>query len=623
MADISDLIIKMRADAADVEQGFNRASASLDQFINKLKTPQVLKVSVVTSFATVAGATGAAKIGQMFYDQADAAEKATTAVEKYKESISKEMTGAYDAISAGMEKQTSAISSITMAIFRDSANATAAYSDYMNDLIERNAGSWFDFAESVGTAVGWVTKGILSVAATLAWLGESATIILDDLYSKWMKVWDEMKRPVTELYNWAVEKLGWILDSVKWLLEAVGMTGGMTSTLVSPEAMTKIQTSFDALKKGVSGIWDAKGRAPHEKVAKAAGGAAKTDKYVDTDEAYLRLLKEQVKFYDGVTAGLRQMRDEKLAIIDADQKMLDIERLVSLSEEDYLKATLGNLEAKVQAQRDLISARLQWSNIVDAKDVEELERQEKLLEVQKRRVQVEEMLRRDPVAGTTKALADLSNQYQSTGKLMEDYTRGLFMSMEGYFAAFCDTGKFEFKDFVRSALINLNTLLFKIAVLEPMANNLRTAIQGIGGGRGGGFLGGIPGGGFGSDLFSLFGGSSGMFFAKGAAFESGNVTRMARGSIVNSPTVFPMASGMGLMGEAGPEAVIPLKRTASGDLGVQGGAGGSTYNITINANDAQSFYEMCRRNPSAITDPVERALQGNQSIRRTIMRTAK
>jgi len=60
MSTISDLIIKMRADAADVQAGFDKASASLDHFINKLKTPQVLKVSVVTSFATIGGATPAA-----------------------------------------------------------------------------------------------------------------------------------------------------------------------------------------------------------------------------------------------------------------------------------------------------------------------------------------------------------------------------------------------------------------------------------------------------------------------------------------------------------------------------------------------------------------------------------
>jgi lambda family phage tail tape measure protein len=344
------------------------------------------------------------------------------------------------------------------------------------------------------------------------------------------------------------------------------------------------------------------------------------DRYVDTEEAYLRLIKEEAKFYDGIAAGLKAVADQKNFIIDADQKMLDIERLVSLSEEDYLAATLANHERRVQVQRDLIAERLKWNNVIDAREMDELDRAEKLLEIQKERVRIEEILRKDPLAGATKALSDLQREYESYGKLMEDYTVGVFRTMEYAFAEFCDTGQFRFKDFVRSALIQLNTLLFKIAVLEPMAKSLSAALQGGGGGGGGGFgglLSGLFGGGGGGDLFSMFGGSSGMFFAKGGLIP------YAAGGIVQAPTVFPMASGMGLMGEAGPEAVIPLKRTASGDLGVQAGAGGATYNITIQAADAQSFYEMCRRNPSAITDPIERALQGNQSIRRTIMRTAK
>ena len=357
------------------------------------------------------------------------------------------------------------------------------------------------------------------------------------------------------------------------------------------------------------------------KVEGKAGKAKAEEKYVDTEEAYLKLLKEEAKFYDGISSGLKAVVDQKNFIIDADQKMLDLQRLMGMSEEDYLAATLYNLEAKVQAQRDMIQARLTWNNVIDAKEMDELDRAEKLLEIQKERVRIEEILRKDPLAGATKALSDLQREYESYGKLMEDYTVGVFRTMEYAFAEFCDTGQFRFKDFVRSALIQLNTLLFKIAVLEPMAKSLSAALQGAGGGGGGGGFGGLLsglfGGGGGGDLFSMFGGSSGMFFAKGGLIP------YAAGGIVTRPTVFPMANGMGLMGEAGPEAVMPLKRTASGDLGIQAAGGGSVININISAADAQSFYEMCRRNPSGITDPVERALQGNQSIRRTIMRTAK
>jgi lambda family phage tail tape measure protein len=56
--------------------------------------------------------------------------------------------------------------------------------------------------------------------------------------------------------------------------------------------------------------------------------------------------------------------------------------------------------------------------------------------------------------------------------------------------------------------------------------------------------------------------------AKGNAFDRGRVVAMANGGIVTGPTLFPMARGMGLMGEAGPEGVLPLKRGRDGRLGV-------------------------------------------------------
>jgi hypothetical protein len=87
-------------------------------------------------------------------------------------------------------------------------------------------------------------------------------------------------------------------------------------------------------------------------------------------------------------------------------------------------------------------------------------------------------------------------------------------------------------------------------------------------------------------LDSLLGG---LFsgFAKGAAFQAGGVTAFASGGVVNSPSFFPMSGGRtGLMGEAGPEAIMPLTRTSGGELGVKAVGGGSTVvaptiNITV------------------------------------------
>jgi tape measure domain-containing protein len=69
--------------------------------------------------------------------------------------------------------------------------------------------------------------------------------------------------------------------------------------------------------------------------------------------------------------------------------------------------------------------------------------------------------------------------------------------------------------------------------------------------------------------------------AHGNAFDAAGVQAFARGGsftnqIVSQPTMFKFARGTGLMGEAGPEAVMPLKRMANGDLGVRSENGGGS-----------------------------------------------
>ncbi|MDX0218602.1 hypothetical protein GOC40_11430 [Sinorhizobium meliloti] len=95
----------------------------------------------------------------------------------------------------------------------------------------------------------------------------------------------------------------------------------------------------------------------------------------------------------------------------------------------------------------------------------------------------------------------------------------------------------------------------------------------------GGVLGGI-----GSWFGGLFGGGSsdpwaGLRMANGGVFSAGRVTAFAKGGaftnqVVDRPTLFPFAKGAGLMGEAGPEAIMPLRRDASGRLGVSAAIGG-------------------------------------------------
>jgi len=105
---------------------------------------------------------------------------------------------------------------------------------------------------------------------------------------------------------------------------------------------------------------------------------------------------------------------------------------------------------------------------------------------------------------------------------------------------------------------------------------------------------------------------AGMPFANGGAFSQGKVMPFAKGGIVGAPTTFPMRGGRGLMGEAGPEAIMPLARGPNGRLGVQAG-GGRAVNVVMNITtpDVQGF----QRSQAQVAAQVSRALARGQRNR--------
>ncbi|QHQ34559.1 phage tail tape measure protein [Algicella marina] len=115
-----------------------------------------------------------------------------------------------------------------------------------------------------------------------------------------------------------------------------------------------------------------------------------------------------------------------------------------------------------------------------------------------------------------------------------------------------------------------------------------------------GAIGGLLSSGFGN----LFGGG----FAKGGVMTSGRVQAFAKGGVVDGPMNFGLRGGrIGLMGEAGPEAIMPLTRGADGSLGVRAAGGSRGVHVTMNVTtpDVAGF----SRSQSQIAAQMSRAMR--------------
>jgi phage-related minor tail protein len=111
----------------------------------------------------------------------------------------------------------------------------------------------------------------------------------------------------------------------------------------------------------------------------------------------------------------------------------------------------------------------------------------------------------------------------------------------------------------------------------------------------------------------LFGGLAGsaLPFAKGGVLQQAMPVPFADGGVVSAPVAFPLRGGrMGLAGEAGPEAILPLARGCDGRLGVHADGAAAQTNITVNIStpDVEGF----RRNRGEIGAQIARAAARGQ-----------
>lgn len=155
-----------------------------------------------------------------------------------------------------------------------------------------------------------------------------------------------------------------------------------------------------------------------------------------------------------------------------------------------------------------------------------------------------------------KGLRDGVKTYlESIGTLasnISDATSRTLSGLEDQLVQFVTTGKASFRDLAQSVLADMARIVARQMIIKPILMGLNALIPGL------------------------------KLSANGNIFDAQGIQPFAMGGIVDRPTLFPFAKGVGLMGEAGPEAIMPLKRGADGKLGVAGG-GGQT-NVTVNVD---------------------------------------
>ena len=151
------------------------------------------------------------------------------------------------------------------------------------------------------------------------------------------------------------------------------------------------------------------------------------------------------------------------------------------------------------------------------------------------------------------SLRQYYDSLKNFGGQVADSVKGAFQGLEDQLTSFVTTGKANFTDLANSIIADIARIAIRQAIIRPL----------VGG------------------VFDLFGIPKS---AMGNVFAQNGIQKFARGGIIDKPTLFPFANGIGLMGEAGPEAIMPLRRGRDGRLGVQTANGGGGVSVVVNVD---------------------------------------
>lgn len=191
-------------------------------------------------------------------------------------------------------------------------------------------------------------------------------------------------------------------------------------------------------------------------------------------------------------------------------------------------------------------------------------------------------------------------QMKTVDSLVKAFDRGFDRIGSSITEAFVkgEDAALTFQSVVEGVLSELIQTVLDFALLSPLKGGLESVLKSVftGGGLGGGLD--FTGGGFAID-------PANVAFRQGGAMSGGRLVKMAKGAVLGGPTLFPLAKGAAIAREtARDEAVVPLTRTNSGDLGVS--AVGMGSNVVVNViNNAGADVSVNRRQTTGGAEEID------------------
>lgn len=358
-----------------------------------------------------------------------------------------------------------------------------------------------------------------------------------------------------------------------------------------------------------------------------------TDKEFEAANAQQKALKDLEKQFQTVNLSWLDYKGlaEEAAAIRFDQQYSDLKKIAEINGQTEISAMIADLEKGAIASAKFSAALAPVQSMFSS-----LQYSEQMLSVSQQLGGVGELgslaqlgkLRRGQFEELTiqlEKLKEVINSGDATPKMVEDFRqldlqlKQLQAGLDPLGAKFADVFSgamedplFDFLEGTKSAgeafSSMINQMISDLGRLA-MQDGLSRLFKSMGGGSG---------------FFSYLGGLFGN--AKGGVYSSPGLSAYS-GQIVSQPTVFAFAKGAGLMGEAGPEAIMPLTRSANGELAVkavgeqlQKDGGKSAINIsnTVNVTSSGTSVSTQSNNNEARYQQLNRGIE--EAVRQVIAR---